>query len=76
MLVLGMAGWRRERGRVVRFRITVESRLSLAEKWDVVTHEWAHCLDRARRPREVKDCHDGRWGQAYARAFRASMRTD
>lgn len=70
--VLGYAGYRLRRGRVVSFRIVVDSRLPPGEKWDVVVHEWAHCLDRERRPR-CRDPHDSRWGQHYARAWRASM---
>jgi len=58
--------------RARRFLIVVEERLSLGEKYEVIVHEYAHCLDRVKRPLDVKDCHDSRWGACYARAFRAS----
>lgn len=73
-LVLGYAAarYRYPAKKPVAFRITVDPRLSIGERWEVVIHEWAHCLDRAtgRRP---SDCHDARWGQHYAKAFRASL---
>lgn len=74
-LVAGCACYRQKwpSGKVVRFRITVDSRLSRAEKWDVIVHEWAHCLDRGTRPKQPKDCHDARWGQCLSRAYRASL---
>lgn len=60
-----------ERVGVARFRIVIDSRLTLSEKWDVIVHEWAHCLDRQTRAWS-KDCHDARWGQCYAKAWKAS----
>lgn len=77
--VLGYAGYRRhwsksgKPGRVLRHRIVIDSRLPLGEKWDVLIHEWAHCLDRETRPKRPKDCHDARWGQCYSKAFKASL---
>lgn len=58
--------------RIERYRIVIDSRLSAGEQWDCLVHEWAHALDRETRPKRPKDCHDSRWGQCYARAFRAS----
>lgn len=72
--VLGYAGWRRNwrSKRVTRFNIVIDSRLPRGEQWEVLIHEWAHCMDvRWPRPR---DCHDARWGQCFARAFRASIK--
>ena len=80
--VLGYAAYRRtwsrrgRPGRIKSHRIVVDSRLPLVEKWEVVVHEWAHCLDRMTRPRQPNDCHDARWGQCYSRAFRASLAPD
>jgi hypothetical protein len=59
--------------RPVRYRIVIDSRLPIGEKWECVVHEYAHCLDRDRRPKRPKDCHDARWGQCFARVFRASV---
>ena len=73
--VLGKAGCRMQNGKLVSFRITVDSRIPNGEKWEVIVHEWAHCLDRATRP-VSRDCHDTRWGQHYSRAFKASVNWD
>lgn len=70
--VLGYMAWRAKNGRATSFRIVVEERLPLGEKFEVVVHEYAHAIDRDTRPRMVKDCHDARWGQCYSRAFKAS----
>lgn len=61
------------RGRPRRFALILEARLSRAEKWDILIHEWAHALDRGSRKVTRKNCHDSRFGQHWARAFRASL---
>jgi hypothetical protein len=72
-LVLGYLRWRVVGERVEAFRLCVDRRLPPGEKHEVIVHEWAHALDRSTRPRKPADCHDGRWGQCFARAFRASL---
>jgi hypothetical protein len=77
--VLGVASivtrWCRGKPRIVRFHIAIDSRLSLGEQWEVLVHEYAHCLDRESRLR-CRDRHDCRWGQHFSRAFRASINRD
>lgn len=54
--------------------ITIDPRVSQSEQWEIVVHEWAHCLDRdSGRVHALRDCHDTRWGQHYSRAYRASV---
>lgn len=72
-VVLGYAGTRVAKGKPVRFQIVLERRLPAGEKYEVIVHEYAHCLDRDSRPHPVKECHDSRWGACYAQAFRAAM---
>lgn len=72
-LVLGIACTRIASGKPLSFRIVIDSRLSAGERWDVIVHEWAHCLDWGTRFVELKNCHDARWGQHYSRAWRASV---
>lgn len=76
--VLGVAAFRRQWtrrgwGKIVRFRITIDSRLPPGEKWEVLVHEYAHCLDQERRRRRPKECHDGTWGRCYSRCYLASL---
>lgn len=71
--VLGYAWYSGSITRVTGYRIVIDSRLSAAEKWEAVLHEYAHCLDRETRS-GPKDVHDSRWGQCFARAYRASMK--
>jgi hypothetical protein len=75
--VLGVASYRfRKRGRkrrMVRCRITIDSRLSRAQQWEALIHEWAHVRDRGIRVKRPKDCHDSVWGKHFACAFRASL---
>ncbi len=72
-MVLAVAGYKRpwKSKRVHSYRIAIDSRLSLSEKWECLIHEWAHCIDRGTRW-NPSDCHDTRWGQCYAKAFQAS----
>jgi hypothetical protein len=67
---LKRGGWSRPTG----YLIVIDERMPLGEKWAVVIHEYAHCLDREKRWWRVKDCHDSVWGRCYSRALRATIR--
>jgi len=59
---------RNDEGLPTHFEITIDSRLSWEATWQVLPHEWAHCLAWNEDHPTVTD-HDPQFGLAYSHVW-------